>query len=209
MTDACKAAKKYMNGGRKNSMPRKKVVKTARNEPEVLEKVSDWCKDRHPTVEIQKCEYEKLIESTAEKKVIDATVIGYYKHRSRSGAKGCLIAELEFEEHKQSKYSILEDMTEITALLRKLAYWRNDIPQYWLKIDKDGTPFMINYRYISDNRQNLKKMNPYGRYTSHEQTTRIIAAQRENTESKWPSYVIIGWDNIFKELHRVIKLAGF
>lgn len=187
----------------------KKIVKSVRKESEVLEKISDWCKDRHPTAEVQKSEYEKLIESTGEKKIIDATIIGYYKRKSRAGAKGCLIAELELEEHKQTKYSILNDMTEITALLRKLAYWRNDIPQFWIKIDKDGTPFMINYRHISENRQNLKKMNPYGKFTSNEQTTRIIAAQRENVESKWPSYVIVGWDNVLKELHRIIKLAGF
>lgn len=189
-------------------MPKKKE-KLPRNEAEVLQKVSDWCKDKHPRVEVQKSEYEKLIEKTGEKKIIDATIIGHYKRKSKSGAKGCLIVELEFEEHSTKKYSILEDMTDITALLRKLAYYRADIPQYWLKVDKDGKPFMINYRKIYDNRGKLKKMAPGGKWQRPDQITRIIAAERKTKSAKWPEHVIIGWPSIFKELERVIKLAGF
>ncbi len=183
--------------------------KLARKEEEVLKKISDWCEGRHPKVEVQKSEYEKLIEETGEKKIIDATIIGHYKRRSKSGAKGCLIAELEFEEHSTKKYSILKDMTEITALLRKLPYYRDDIPQYWIKVDKDGKPFMINYRKIHDNRGRLKKMAPGGMWQRPDQITRIIAAERKNKSTKWPDYVIIGWPDIFKELTRIIKLAGF
>ena len=188
-------------------MPKK--TKLPRTEEEVLNKIVDWCADRHPRVEVQKAEYEKLIEKTGKKKIIDATLIGQYKRRSRSGAKGCLIIELEFEEHKSKKYSILEGMTEITALLRKLDYWRNDIPQYWIKIDRDATPFMINYREIYDRRRDLNKMRPSGKWQEHDQITRIKAATRKTKESKWPKHVIIGWDKILKELHRVVRLAGF
>ena len=188
-------------------MPKK--IKLPRTELEVLNKIVAWCKDRHPKVEVQKAEYEKLIEKTGKKKIIDATLIGQYKRRSKAGAKGCLIAELEFEEHKSKKYSILDDMTEITALLRKLDYWRNDIPQYWIKIDRDATPFMINYREIYDRRRDLDQMHRSGQWQEHDQITRIKAAVRETKESKWPKHVIIGWDEIFKELHKVVKLAGF
>ena len=188
-------------------MPKKKNI--ARTEKEVLDKIVDWCADKHPRVEVQKAEYEKLIEKTGRKRIIDVTLIGQYKRRSRSGAKGCLIAELELEEHKSKKYSILDGMTEITALLRKLDYWRNDIPQYWIKIDRDGTPFMINFREIYDRRRDLNKMNPSGQWQAHDQTTRINAAVRKTKESEWPKHVIIGWEKIFKELHRVSRLAGF
>jgi len=188
-------------------MPRKKDI--VRTEKEVLNKIVSWCAEKHPRVEVQKAEYEKLIEKTGRKRIIDVTLIGQYKRRSRSGAKGCLIAELELEEHKSKKYSILGGMTEITALLRKLDYWRNDIPQYWIKIDRDGTPFMINFREIYDRRRDLNKMNPSGKWQAYDQTTRINAAVRKTKESKWPKHVIIGWEKIFKELHRVVRLAGF
>ena len=193
---------------RRNGMVKKKSS-LPRSEPEVLGKISDWCSDKHPRVKIQKSEYEKLIEKTGEKKVIDATLIGKYKRRSKSGSKGCLIAELEFEEHKSKRYSILEDMLMITIPLRKLYYWRNDIPQYWIKVDKDGTPFMINFRFVFDNRDDLDKMNRQGKWQRNDQITRIKVAERPNKKADWPKYVIIGWDKIFKELNKVIKLAGF
>jgi len=189
-------------------MPRTKE-KVPRKENEVLKKVSDWCAELHPNVEVQKSEYEKLVENTGEKKIIDATIIGKYKRCSRSGAKGCLITELEFEEHQSSKYNILKDMLMITIPLRKLYYWRNDIPQYWIKVDKDGVPFMINYKYVNENRNNLDKMHPQGKWQSNDQLTRIIVAERPDKEAKWPTYVIIGWDKIFKELNKVLKLAKF
>jgi hypothetical protein len=186
-----------------------KMEKVARTEEEVLKKISDWCKEWHESVKVQKLECEKLIESTGEKKIIDATLIGEYRRKAKSGAKRCLIAELEFEEHKQKKYSILKDMTKITALLRKLDYWRNDIPQYWVKIDKEGIPFMINYKQIWENRGKLEKMEPFANFRSFKQLTRIVAAEREDKKSEWPKSVIVGWDNIFKELGRIIRLAGF
>jgi len=189
-------------------MPEKKV-KMAREEEEVLEKISTWCQEHHPRAEVQKSEYEKLIEETGEKKIIDATIIGHYRRRSKSGAKGCLIAELEFEEHKKP-YSILKGRyNKITFVLRKLPYWRHDIPQYWIKIDSDGTPFMINYRHIYERRHIREEMHPDGKYTKPNQIIRIVAAERDSRESKWPNYVIIGWDKIFKELDRVIKRGKF
>jgi hypothetical protein len=187
-----------------------KQLKQPRTELEVLDKISDWCADRHPRVEIQKSKYEKLVEKTGEKKIIDATLIGKYKGKSKSGATECLIAELEFEEHQSKKnYIILKDMTKITVPLRKLYYWRNDIPQYWIKIDKDGTPFMINYRHINDNCNNLDKMPRQGIWQNNDQITRIVPAERKSKKDKWPKHVIIGWEKIFKELHRVIRLARF
>jgi len=185
-----------------------KKVELPRKELEVLEKVSEWCKDKHPQVDVQKSKYEKLIESTGEKKIIDTTLIGRYKKKSKSGAKGVLIAELEFEEH-QKNYSILKDMVKITIPLRKLYYYRNDIPQYWIKIDSDGTPFMINYRYIYENQEETVGMRPFGSFTKKDQLTRIIAAQREDKKSGWPRYVIVGWDKIFKELNKHVRKAGF
>lgn len=193
---------------RRNGMTKKRGS-SPRSESEVLGKISDWCEDKYSRVEIQKSKYEKLIEATGEKKIIDATVIGRYKRKSRSGALGCLIAELEFEEHKSKKYSILEDMLMITIPLRKLYYWRNDIPQYWIKVDKDGTPFMINYKYVFDNRDELDKMNRQGKWQRNDQITRIKVAERPNKKADWPKYVIIGWDKIFKELNKVIRLSGF
>ena len=50
-------------------MPKQKD-KSPRNEAEVLQKLSDWCEDSHPRVEVQKCEYEKLIEKTGKKRLL-------------------------------------------------------------------------------------------------------------------------------------------
>lgn len=190
-------------------MPKTKVAKTPRKEPEVLKKIIAWCEENHPKVEVQKCEYEKLIEETGQKKIIDCTIIGRYAKKARSGAIGCLIAELEFEEHQATKYSILEDMVKITIPFRKLYYWRNDIPQYWIKIDKGGIPFMLNYKYVFENKGNLDKMRKQGLWQKDDQTVRIKVAEREDKEADWPKEVIIGWDSIFKELDKVIKLAAF
>jgi hypothetical protein len=187
---------------------RPKAVFVPRNEQEVMAKIDDWCKKCHPHVKVQKSEYSKLIESTGEKKVIDATIIGKYSKRARAGEHGCIISELEFEEHK-ANYSILKDMLMITIPLRKLDYWRNDIAQFWIKVDKDGTPFMINFRHIKANENNLDKMKPTGRWQKNNQITRIITAQRKSKEAAWPDYVIVGWDEILCELDRIIKLAKF
>jgi len=186
----------------------KQKIKSPRSESEVMRKISDWCDSKHPKVEVQKSEYEKLIESTGEKKIIDTTLIGRYKRKPPSGAKGVLIAELELEEH-QKKYSILKDMVKITVPLRKLYYYRHDIPQYWLKIDADGTPFMINYRHIYENQEETDDMKPFGSFTKKDQLTRIVAAQRQNKKSGWPRYVIVGWDKVLKELNKIIKKANF
>jgi len=192
-------------------MVKNRVVNKPRKEDNVREKISKWLAESHPTVEIQKEEYAKLIEETGEKKIIDASLIGRYKRkvgrRKKEEMKGMLLSELEFEEH-QADYSILKDQSKITFVLRKLAYWRADIPQYWIKIDKDGTPFMINFRHIYENREKLIKMGRHKNFTKPNQLTRIIAAEK-NEEGNWPEYVIIGWDSLLKELDRIIKLGGF
>ena len=191
-------------------MVRKKINKP-REENDVREKIGEWLDKQHPLVEIQKEEYSKLIEKTGEKKIIDATLIGYNKRkagrRRKNEMKGTLLIELEFEEHK-ANYSILKSQSQITFVLRKLAYWRADIAQYWIKIDKNGTPFMINFRYIYKNRDKLVKMEKQGKFTKPDQLIRIIAAEKD-VDGNWPDYVITGWDDLFKELDRVIKLGGF
>lgn len=192
-----------MTKNKRNSKPRK--------EDNVRKKIARWLVECHPAVEIQKEEYAKLIEETGEKKIIDATLIGRYKmkvgRRRKDAMKGMMLSELEFEEH-QADYSILKDQSKITFLLRKLAYWRADIPQYWIKIDKDGTPFMINFRHVHENRGKLVKMGRHKHFTKPSQLTRIIAAEKDEN-GNWPEYVIIGWDDLLKELDRIIKLGGF
>jgi hypothetical protein len=194
----------------KSSKPRK--------EDDVRDKISAWLHEYYKDVEIQKEKYAKLIEETGEKKIIDASLIGRYKKDKKKKEKkdlkkeekkpeGVIIAELEFEEH-QASYSVLKDKTKITALLRKLAYWRADIPQYWIKIDKDGTPFVLNFRYIYENRNKLVRMGRYRNFTKPNQLIRIVAAEKDE-EGNWPDYVLIGWDKLFDELSRIIKLAGF
>lgn len=185
-----------------------RTSKLPRTEKEVLNAISRWCNKTHPKVKVAKEKTEKLIEGTGEKKLIDATVIGHYEKRRPAGGKICLLAELEFEEHEAS-YSILNDMTEITFLLRKLGYWRNDIAQFWIKVDKDGTPFMINFRYIKENECKLVEMGRSGRWQKKGQITRIKAAERKSKKDPWPDYVIIGWDSIYKELDRIITLGKF
>jgi hypothetical protein len=180
-----------------------------RSEKAVRKYITDWCAANHPRVEVQKAEYEKFVERTSQKKIIDTTIIGRYKKKSRSGAKGCLIMELEFEEHKQTGYSILKDMLKITIPLRKIYYYRNDIPQYWIKVDNDGTPFMINYRHIYDRREQQERMDAFKYFTEDDQLIRIIAADRNSKKDEWPRHVIIGWDKILKELKRVIRAARF
>ena len=191
-------------------MIRKKINKP-REEDDVREKIGEWLAEHHPDVKIQKEKYSKLIEKTGEKKIIDATLIGYNKRkagrRRKNEMKGMLLIELEFEEHK-ANYSILRDQSKITFVLRKLAYWRADIAQYWIKIDKDGTPFAINFRYIHKNRDKLIKMEKQGKFTKPNQLIRIIAAEKDG-DGNWPDYVIVGWSDLFKELDRVVKLGGF
>lgn len=191
-------------------MVRRKMNKP-REEDDVREKIGVWLAKEHPLVEIQKEEYSKLIEKTGERKIIDATLIGHNKKRAgrprKNEMKGMLLAELEFEEHK-ANYSILKSQSKITFVLRKLAYWRADIAQYWIKIDKNGAPFMINFRHIHRNRDKLVKMDKQGKFTKPDQLIRIIAAEKD-TDGNWPDYVVIGWDNLFKELDRVVKLGGF
>jgi len=187
------------------------VTKRPRKESDVREKIGEWLAKHHSSVEIQKEKYSKLIEKTGEKKIIDATLIGRNKkkagRRKKDEMKGTLLIELEFEEHK-ANYSILKDQNRITFVLRKLAYWRADIAQYWVKIDKDGAPLMINFKHIYENRDKLIKMDKQGKFTKPDQLIRIIAAERDEN-GNWPDYVIIGWDNLFKELDRTIKLGGF
>ena len=209
LLDKCKnvdlVEKKYIY--RRRSMQKK--MKLPKTESAVREYITNWCMDKHPRVEVQKEKYEKLVEKTGKKKIIDTTLIGKYKRKPPSGAVGCLIMELEFEQHKQSKYSILKDLTKITIPLRKIYYYRKDIPQYWIKIDNDGTPFMINYRHIYDRREMQERMQQYGQFTKDDQLIRIIAADRDGTKEPWPRYVIVGWDKILKELNRVIRMANF
>ena len=200
-------------------MVRKKATSKPRKEDNVREKIGMWLEEHHPAVEIQKVKYGKLIEATGEIKIIDASLIGYYKKRpgrpkkgGQPGIKGVILAELEFEEHASRKYSILKDMCKITSLLRKLYYHRADIAQYWIKVDKDGTPFMINYNQIkkmSEDRANWEKMPATGKFTKPDQLIRIVAAIRSNKKSNWPDYVIIGWDDLFKELDRLLKFGNF
>jgi len=200
-------------------MVSKKAANKPRKEDNVREKIGVWLEEHHPAVEIQKVKYGKLIESTGEIKIIDASLIGYYKKRVGSPKKGgqpeikgVILAELEFEEHASRKYSILKDMCKITSLLRKLYYHRADIAQYWIKVDKDGTPFMINYNQIkkmSEDRGNWEKMPATGKFTKPDQLIRIVAAKRPSKKADWPDYVIIGWDNLFKELDRLLKFGSF
>ena len=182
--------------------------KLPRTETEVRKKLVDWAAVKHPRVEIQKDTVAKLVAKTGKKKIIDTTILGNYKRKSKFGAKKLLIAELEFEEHKRD-YSILNDMLMITIPLRKLDYWRNDIYQYWIKIDSDGTPFMINYRHIYENRHELDRMNRQGKWQNDDQVVRIKVAERKSKTAEWPKYVLIGWDSVFKELNKIIRLAGF
>lgn len=200
-------------------MASKKVVSKPRKEDNVREKIGAWLEEHHPSVEIQKVKYGKLIESTGEIKIIDASLIGYYKKgrgrpkkASRPELKGVILAELEFEEHESRRYSILKDMCKITSLLRKLYYHRADIAQYWIKVDRDGTPFMINYNQIkkmSEDKKNWEKMRATGKFTKPDQLIRIVAARRKNKKADWPDYVIIGWEDLFKELDRLLKFGNF
>jgi len=200
-------------------MAAKKAANKPRKEDNVREKIGVWLEDHHPAVEIQKVKYGKLIEATGEIKIIDASLIGYYKKRigrpkkgGQPGIKGVILAELEFEEHESRRYSILKDMCKITSLLRKLYYHRGDLAQYWIKVDRDGTPFMINYNQIkkmSEDKKNWEKMPATGKFTKPDQLIRIIAAKRPNKKADWPDYVIIGWDDLFKELDRLLKFGNF
>jgi len=51
-------------------------------------------------------------------------------------------------------------------------------------------------------------MGRYRNFTKPNQLIRIVAAEKDE-EGNWPDYVLIGWDKLFDELSRIIKLAGF
>ena len=52
-------------------------------------------------------------------------------------------------------------------------------------------------------------MQATGKFTKPDQLIRIVAARRSNKKANWPDYVIIGWDNLFKELDRLLKFGNF
>ncbi|GAG03980.1 unnamed protein product, partial [marine sediment metagenome] len=116
------------------------------------------------------------------------------------------VISIEFEEHRRD-YSILSDTKKCPAIhvpSRKLHYYRPYDAQYWIKIDNDGTPICIPYRYIALNSKELNDIGAQGNFTNRGQTHMVKAAVRDR-DGKFPPYVIVGWRAVFKEFRRILK----
>ncbi|KKM60630.1 hypothetical protein LCGC14_1539950 [marine sediment metagenome] len=115
------------------------------------------------------------------------------------------IIYLEFEEHK-APYSILENAEKCPSIhvpLRKLHYYRPFNAQYWIKIDRDGTPICIPYRYIANNSGCINDIGAQGKFTSKGQRNMIMAAKRDK-DGTFPAYVLTSWRAVFKEFKRIL-----
>jgi len=178
-----------------------------RKEPECIEHVAKYLKRNAKN-------YKKVFKISKDLQAHYIPEIGKYVRSdayifedddSRLNPK---IIFLEFEEH-QRPYSILKDRNMcpgINVPSRKLHYYRPFNAQYWIKIDNDGTPICIPYRYIARSFQegNINDIGAQGKYTEKCQREMIVVASRDKN-GEWPDYVIIGWRSIFAEFRRILR----
>jgi len=188
----------------KNELPRKEedCIK-------YIQKFLNKNKDKYKaTFKIEKDTEEHFIPETGRCVISDAVIYDIYKVKvdDRFSRRHRRVISLEFEEHMKN-YSILRDETKCPAIhvpLRKLHYFRPFNAQYWIKIDADGTPICIPYIYIANKSEDLNDIGAQGQFTSRYQTNMIKAAVRDPS-GKFPDYVIIGWNDIFKEFKRILN----
>lgn len=188
---------------RKPSLPRK--------ESECIRHVANFLnreKDKYKaTFKIMNDIEEHFIPEVGRCVISDAAIYDVYKakQKSRWVNRNRRVISLEFEEHLK-EYSILNDVNKCPSIhvpLRKLHYYRPFDAQYWVKIDVDGAPICIPYRYIAKNSKEIDDIGAQGQFVTKYQTNMIMAASR-NKDGKFPEYVIIGWPNIFKEFRRIL-----
>jgi len=189
----------------------KKPKVIPRKEDECIEYVRKFLnrtKDKYKAAfKIEKDTEEHFIPETGRCVISDAVIYDVYKVQinTRFSRRRRRVISLEFEEHRK-EYSILKDESKCPAIhvpLRKLHYFRPFDAQYWIKIDNDGTPICIPYKYIASKSKDLNDIGAQGQFTSRYQTNMIKAATRD-ASGKFPDYVIIGWNNIFKEISRIL-----
>jgi len=190
----------------------KRKPRLPRKEDECIKHVRNFLnrnKDKYKTdFKIIKDTEEHFVPEIGKCVISDAVICDVHerKYRNKVITKMRRVISLEFEEHKQN-YSILKDITRCPSIhvpLRKLYYFRPFDAQYWIKIDMDGTPICIPYKYIANNSININDIGAQGQFTSKQQTNMILAASRKD-DGKFPDYVIIGWRAIFKEFNRILK----
>jgi len=200
---------------RRDRMPNKMRRKMPRTEDEVRRYINTWLKKKHPHFVAQKETRATYIPDVGEMKVSDAVIFKRSKFiadRSKQFYSKAAYVYLEFEEHKSEKNYCILDLDKINVPVRKVYYYNGPFTaQYWLKIDKDDTPIMISYEYINKcykggkgDIENLgKSFEKSNRFNKKDQRDMIVAA-RKNKKGEWPKYVIIGWDNIFKEFDKFL-----
>lgn len=191
---------------RRSNMAKRKP-KLPRNEADCIKHVRNFLnreKDKYKaTFKIIKDSREYFIPETGKCAVSDAAIYDVYKVKGKS--KHRRVISIEFEEHRK-EYSILNDVHKCPSIhvpLRKLHYYRPFQAQYWIKIDYDGTPICIPYRYIAKNSKLINDIGAQGQFITKYQTNMIMAAPR-NEDGGFPDYVITGWRAIFKEFRRVL-----
>jgi hypothetical protein len=204
---------KRKNYRRNNYMTKRKLP---RKEEDCIKHVRNFLnreKDRYKSeFKIAKDKEEYFIPEIGKCVISDAVIYSSYrvkpdskKPNARWTKRMRRVISIEFEEHWQ-KYSILNDVHRCPAIhvpLRKLHYYRPFNAQYWIKIDVDGTPICIPYKYIAGNSECINDIGVHGQFTSKHQTNMIKAASRDEN-GEFPSYVLTGWRTIFKEFRRIL-----
>jgi hypothetical protein len=205
--DALLVKKRYYR--RSNMAKRKSVL--PRKEAECIKYVSNFLnrnKNKYKAnFRIRKDVEEHFIPELGKCVISDAAIYDTYKVRNKDAwlDKVRRVISLEFEEHLK-EYSILKDANRCPAIhvpLRKLYYFRPFDAQYWIKIDSDGTPICIPYKYIAQNSKCINDIGAQGQFTSKYQTNMILAAAR-GEEGNFPDYVLVGWRAVFKEFRRIL-----
>jgi hypothetical protein len=195
---------------RRSNMTKRKP-RLPRKEPDCIRHVANFLnreKDKYKSkFKIIKETEEHFIPEIGKCVISDAVVYDVYKVKQNNKwvDKSRRVISIEFEEHWK-EYSILNDVNRCPSIhvpLRKLHYYRPFHAQYWIKIDVDGTPICIPYRYIAKNSKLINDIGVQGQFTTKYQTNMIKAASRDEN-GKFPEYVIVGWRDIFKEFRRIL-----
>lgn len=199
---------------RRDRMPKKMRRRMPHNEDEVRRYIDNWLKKKFPHFTAKKETRATYVPELGEMKISDAIIKKrpkFIPQRSKKFYSSAAYIYLELEEHRSEKSYCILDLDKINVPLRKIYYYNGPFTvQYWLKIDKDGTPFMISYDdinriYKKGDIENLgKNFEKSNRFSKKDQRDMIVAA-RKNKSGNWPSYVIIGWDNIFKEFSKYLS----
>ena len=191
---------------RRSNMNKRKSV-LPRKETECIKYIGNFLnrdKDKYKSkFRIIKDTDEHFVPEIGQCKISDAVIYDVYTVNYQD--KFRRVISLEFEEHR-AQYSILKNANRcpgINVPSRKLYYYRPFDAQYWIKIDVDGTPICIPYRYIVDKSDHINDIGKKGDFTARGEREMIVAALRKE-DGSFPEYVLTGWRSVLKEFRRIL-----